>query len=73
MCWHTPAIPALERLKQEDWEFESKLSYIVSLSPSGPHEILYDALWLRVLAALPRTVIQSVPSTHIVGFPAAWL
>jgi hypothetical protein len=26
--WHTPVIPALKRLKQEDWEFKASLGYI---------------------------------------------
>lgn len=65
--------PSIREIEARRLGVQSKLSYIVSLSLSGPHEILYYALRLRVLAALPRTVIQSVPSTHIVGFPAAWL
>jgi hypothetical protein len=33
-CWHTPVIPALWRLTQEDGEFEANIGYIVSLRPA---------------------------------------
>jgi hypothetical protein len=32
--WHTPVIPALRRLRQEDHEFEASQSYMVGGIPS---------------------------------------
>lgn len=33
--WYTPMIPTFKRLRQEDWEFKTYLSYIARLFQGG--------------------------------------
>jgi hypothetical protein len=58
VCWYTPVIPMLRRLRQEDWELELDLGYTVHGQPvwktnkqSNKHRI-----WLLITSTAHTTV-----------------
>jgi hypothetical protein len=38
--WFIPVIPALKRLRQDDWEFKANLSYIGRPVPNKPKKTI---------------------------------